>query len=99
CVSCLSLGYGVFPRAGVVSRSVIANSHPGERVTAREPCNLTRWKGPPLGNRVSPRVAAVHRPEVAESHARERLSSTNCERDLIELFWMLESWLEMSCSC
>ena len=58
------------PRAGMVHRSGIAESHVRERSIAQELQNPTRGSAPSLKNSRILRAGVVQLPENAESHAR-----------------------------
>ena len=60
-----SLRNRAIPRAGVVHRSEIVQSHAQEHSIARKSRNPTRRSSPPLKNRTIPRVGVVHRSEIA----------------------------------
>src|SRR5699024_1458868 len=65
------LGNSEIPRAVMVHRPEIAESHAQESSIARESRNLTRGSSPPLGKCRIPRAGAFHRSGIAESHAQE----------------------------
>ena len=60
-----SLRNRAIPRAGVVHRSEIVQSHAQEHSIARKLRNPKRGSSPSLRNRVFPRAGVVHRSEIA----------------------------------
>src|SRR5699024_9884161 len=65
------LGNSEIPRAVMVHRPEIAESHARKRSTARESRNLTRRSSPSLGNWEILRAGVVHRSGIVESRALE----------------------------
>ena len=59
-----SLRNRAIPRAGVVHRSEIVQSHAQEHSIARKLRNPTRGSSPSLRNRIIPRVGIIHHPKI-----------------------------------
>ena len=63
-----SLRNRAIPRAGVVHRSEIVQSHAQEHSIARKLRNPTRGSSPSLRNQEIPRAGVIHCPRITKSH-------------------------------